>query len=121
MTAFGKLSGLGNVAETTGDYRKEAYSLAAFNDSEAALLLVTRNYTGRVEVILKGSEFKTCSVLKIVGGGERGEGTVYKAENIAITGGRILVPAKKNEVFLISFFDKQTVKETEKEDDSDSL
>ncbi len=106
MTAFGKLFRLGNVAETTGDYRKEAYSLAAFDKKEAALLLVTRNYTGRVEVILKGSEFTTCSVMKIVGGGDRGEGTVYRAENIAITGGRILVPAKKNEVFLISFFGK---------------
>ena len=106
MTAFGRLSRLGTVAETTGDYRKEAYSLCAFDKNEAALLLVTRNYTGRVEVILKGSEFTTCSVMKIVGGGERGEGTVYRAENIAITGGRILVPAKKNEVFLITFFGK---------------
>lgn len=114
MTAFGKLSRLGTVAETTGDYRKEAYSLCAFDKNEAALLLVTRNYTGRVEVILKGSDFTTCSVMKIVGGGERGEGTVYRAENIAITGGRILVPAKKNEVFMITFFGKN-------EPDSDKL
>jgi hypothetical protein len=113
MTSFGRLCRLGNVAETTGDYRKEVYSLAAFDEREAALLLVTSNYTGRVEIILKGSEFKTCSVLKIVGGGERGEGTVYKAENIAITGGRILVPAKKNEVFLVTFFDKPEPADTE--------
>ncbi len=113
MTAFGRLYRLGNVAETTGDYRKEAYSLCAFNKDEAELLLVTRNYNGRVEIILKGSEFLTCSVTKIVGGGERGEGTVYRAENIAITGGRILVPAKKNEVFAIRFFGKPEEKNSE--------
>ncbi len=106
MTAFGRLARLSSVAETTGDYRKEAYSLCAFDKNEASLILVTRNYTGRVEVILKGSEFTACSVMKIVGGGERGEGITYRAENIAITGGRILVPAKKNEVFLINFFGK---------------
>ncbi len=114
MTAFGKLSRLGNIAETTGDYRKEAYSLCAFDKNEAALLLVTRNYTGRVEILLKGSAFTTCSVMKIVGGGERGEGTVYRAENITITGGRILVPAKKNEVFFISFFGKNEQSCTER-------
>ncbi len=106
MTAFGKLARLGNIAETTGDYRKEAYSLCAFDQNEASLLLVTRNYTGRVEIILKGSDFSTCSVIKIVGGGERGEGKTFRAENIQITGGRILVPAKKNEVFFINFFGK---------------
>lgn len=107
MTAFSKLYKLGTVVETTGDYRKEVYSLAAFNKEEAALLLVSRNYVGRIEVVLKGSEFTSCSVMKIVGGGERGAGMIYRAENIAITGGRILVPAKKNEIFLISFFGKQ--------------
>jgi len=111
MTAFGKLYKLGTVAETTGDYRKEVYSLCAYNSSEAALLLVSRSYSGRIELILKGSEYTTCSVMKIVGGGERGEGKIYKAENIAITGGRILVPAKKNEIFLIKLFGKPETKE----------
>ena len=109
MTAFGKLYKLGTVAETTGDYRKEVYSLCAYNQSEAAILLVSRSYTGRVELVLKGSEYTTCSVMKIVGGGERYEGKIYKADNIAVTGGRILVPAKENEIFLITLFGKNEV------------
>ena len=117
MTAFGKLYKYGTVAETTGDYRKEVYSLCAYGTDEAALLLVSRAYTGRIELVLKGSDFATCSVVKIIGGGARGEGNVYKAENIAITGGRILVPAKKNEIFFITFFDKKSKEEPQGEDE----
>ena len=104
MCAFGKLYKLGVALETTGDYRKEVYALAATDRSEGAILLVTRNYSGRVEVVLKGSEFSTCTVVKTVPGGERGVGTVYRAENIAVTGGKIIIPTKKNEIYMISLF-----------------
>ena len=92
--------------ETTGDYRKELYSLAAKNDTEGAILLITRGYVGKVEITLKGSGFDTCSVVKTVLVGDRGEGTVYRAENIAISGDRILLPVKKNEIYEISLFNK---------------
>lgn len=107
MLAFSKLSSLGTVCESAGDYRKELYTLAATDKSEAAIMFTTRNYSGRVEISLMGAEFSTCSVMKIVGGGDRGEGTVYKADNIAVTGGRIIVPTKKNEVYLISLYGRK--------------
>ncbi len=106
MRAFGKLYRLGTVAETTGDYRKEVYSLAAFNDKEAAILIATANYSGRVEIALKGCAFDTCSVTKTVPGGERGAGSDYKAENIAITGGKIIIPTKKNEIYFVTLYNK---------------
>ncbi len=104
MCAFGRLYKLGAALETNGDYRKEVYALAASDKTEGAILLVTRNYSGKVEVVLKGSEFTTCSVVKTVAGGERGAGTVYRAENIAVTGGKIIIPTKKNEIYMISLF-----------------
>ena len=106
MRAFGRLYRLGTAAETLGDYRGEVYSLAARNDSEGALMLVTRNYSGRVEIALGDCEFDTCSVIKTVVGADRGAAIDYRAENIAIVGGKILLPAKKNEIYLISFFNK---------------
>lgn len=102
MCAFGKLYALGTAYETTGDYRKEIYSLAAADKEEGAILLITRNYVGKVEITLKGSEFNTCSVVKTVTGGDRGEGTVFRAENIAISGDRIILSAKKNEIYMIT-------------------
>jgi len=104
MCAYGRLYELGTSYETTGDYRKELYSLAAKNNGEGAILLIARNYVGKVEISLKGSEFNTCSVVKTVLVGDRGEGTVYRAENIAINGDRILLPVKKNEIYEISLF-----------------
>ena len=102
MCAFGKLYKIGTAVETTGDYRKEVYALAAFNKKEGAILLATRDYSGRVEVVLRGQAFERCSVIKNVAGGERGAGNVYRAENIAVTGGKIIIPTKKNEIYYIS-------------------
>ena len=107
MCAFGKLYKLGTAVESAGDYRREIYSLAAVGGDEAKIMIVTGNYSGRVELVLSGCEFATCSVEKIVAGGERGEGNVYRAEGVPVSGGKIIIPAKKNEIFLVSLFDKK--------------
>jgi hypothetical protein len=71
------------------------------------IMIVTGGYSGRVELVLSGCEFATCSVEKIVSGGERGAGYVYRAEGVAVSGGKIIIPSKKNEIFLVSLFDKK--------------
>jgi hypothetical protein len=106
MCAFGKLYKLGNIPEIKGEYRKEVYTLAAFNEKEAGILIVTGDYSGRLEIVLASSPFDTCSVVKTVPGGERGTGTSYRAENIAITGSKILLPVKKKEIYFLSLFNK---------------
>ena len=105
MRYFASLYRLGNVAETE-DYRKELYSLAAFNSSEAGILLVTRGYTGKIAVMLKNCPFKTCTVVKSVPGAPRGGAKEYRAENIAISGDKILIPADKNEIYYVKLFNK---------------
>ena len=120
MRAFGKLYKLGTSYETGGDYRKELYSLAAGNKDSAAVLLITRSYTGKVEILLKDCPFTTCSVIKTVPGGDRGEGTAYKAENITITGSKIILPAKKNEIFEITLFGKKEIPQPTETDDTES-
>ena len=107
MRSFGKAYKLSSSFETSGDYRKELYSLAAGGKDEALVLLVTRSYSGRVEIILKDCPHDTCSVVKTVAGGERGEGVVYRAENIAINGSKIILPVKKDEIYEISLFTKE--------------
>ena len=96
---FAKLSRLGTVAETVGDYPKELYTMATFNKDEGALMLVTRAYAGKLEINLKGSEYDLCTVTKVVSGGERGRGSVYKSDNIKINKNRLALTAKKNEVY----------------------
>jgi PTH1 family peptidyl-tRNA hydrolase len=81
---FSKLYRLGTLAETSGDYPKEIYSIAAFDKNEGGLLVVTRNHQGKIEIQLKGSEYDTCTVTKVCEGGERGRGVVYRSENIKI-------------------------------------
>ena len=105
MRAFGRLYKLGTEYDVGGDYRKELYSLAARGKDEGAIMLVARAYSGRVEIALKDCPFRTCSVIKTVSGGERGEGKVFRAEKIAINGSKIILPVKENEIFEISLYD----------------
>lgn len=105
MRSFSRLYKLGTVTETE-DYRKELYSLAAFNQSEAGILLATRAHSGKVKIMLKNSHFDTCSIYKTTTGGERGAGSDFKAENVAISGDKIIFPAGKNEIYYIKLFNK---------------
>jgi len=104
MCAFNRLYRLGTAAEYSQDYRKEVYSLTAYDDNEAVILLVTRDYSGKVELVLEGCDFTTCSVVKTSPGAERGQGLVYKSENVRVNGGRIIIHTRKNEVFTVTLF-----------------
>ena len=96
---FAKIYRLGTLAETNGDSPKEIYSIAAYNKDEGGIMLVTRNHTGKIEINLKGSEYDLCHVTKVVPGGERGRGIIYRSENIKINKNRLILSAKKNEVY----------------------
>lgn len=102
--AFAELYRLGTSVETTADFRKEVYSLAAHNGKEGSILITTRNYRGKVELVLKNSPYTTCSVMKISCGGERGSSVIYKAENVAIVGSKIIISAGENEIFSVKLF-----------------
>ncbi len=101
MCAFGELYRLGTAYETTADFRKEVYSLAAGKENEAAVMVVTRKYEGKIELTLKDSPFSTCSVTKIKPTAEHGQAKVYNAENVPIVGSKIVISAGEGEVYLI--------------------
>lgn len=105
MKYFSRLYKLGTVTETE-DYRKEVYSLAALGAGEAGILVVSKNYSGKIEILLKNSPYKTCSIYKISAGGTRGMGKEYKAENITVISNKINVPAERNEVYYVKLFNK---------------
>lgn len=106
MCHFSKLYKLGCVIDTGDDYRKELYSLAATDGNEAAMMIVTRNFEGKVELILGSSPFAFCSVSKMVPGGHRGEGAVYRSKEVDISSARLAFPVKSGEIYMISFFNK---------------
>ena len=102
MCNFAKLYKLGTAVDTGDDHRKEVYSLAALGGGEAAVMLVTRDYEGRIELQLSGAEFSRCSVTKISPEGQRGKGTVYRSKDYTVVGGKIALSTNKNEVYFLS-------------------
>lgn len=101
MRTFGELYRLGTSVETTGDYRKELYTLGAMGKGGRALLIVTGDWSGNLEIHFEGGEFSSCDVEKTVGSGARGAGRTFFAEEVAVKDNKIIIPAKRKEVYLI--------------------
>lgn len=103
MTAFGALSALGNVVDSTEDYRTEIYSLATLGEKGGVCVFSTADYSGIVEINLKGKSFTTYSIKGIIGGGERGRGFFTEERGLPLRNDSITLRVGKNEVYFLSF------------------
>ena len=103
---FSRLYRLGNVAEATDDFRKELYSLAAYNENEAAILISSRKFEGKLDVGLSNCGYNICTVSKVVGGGVRGEGELLRSKEFALQSDKIALSVAPNEVYLLSLQSK---------------
>ena len=103
MTAFGALTELGNVVESTEDYRTEIYSLATLGEKEGVCVFSTADYSGIVEINLKGKSFTSYAIKGIIGGGERGRGFFTEEKGLPLRNDSITLRVGKNEVYFLSF------------------
>lgn len=103
MTAFGALSSLGNVVDSTEDYRTEIYSLAALGEKNGACVFSTADYSGVVEINISGKSFTTYSIKGIIGSGERGCGFFTEERGLPLKNDSITLRVGKNEVYFLTF------------------
>ena len=93
-----RLSRMASRLETTGDSRGELYSVAAADEGEAGLLIVSRNFSGRIELRFSGFTYSSVSVTRVTASGE-----VRTKDNIPLSGNKIAISAEFNEVFYLHF------------------
>lgn len=103
MTAFGSLVALGNVVDSTEDYRTEIYSLATLGADRGACVFATADYSGVVEIKLQGSAFTTYSIRGVIGGGEKGAGYFTEERGLPLRDDKITLRVGKNEVYFLMF------------------
>ena len=103
ITAFGSLASLGNVVDSTEDYRKEIYSLATLGTDKGALVFSTADYSGAVEIRLTGKTFATYSIKGIIGGGDRGSGFFTEERGLPLRNDTLTLRVGKNEVYFLTF------------------
>lgn len=103
MTAFGALSSLGNVVDSTEDYRGEIYSLATLGEKNGVCVFSTADYSGVVEINLAGKKFSAYSIKGIIGGGESGRGFFTEERGLPLRNDSITLRVGKNEVYFLSF------------------
>ena len=103
MTAFGALSALGNVVDSTEDYRGEIYSLATLGEKNGVCVFSTADYSGVVEINLEGKSFTSYSIKGIIGGGDSGRGFFTEERGLPLRNDSITLRVGKNEVYFLSF------------------
>lgn len=102
LRSFGIIYKIGSLAYTSDDYGREIYTLGAVSDDAAAMLIVTRDYSGMIEVEVKGGGFSRYSIKGVTGGGNRGVGYSSSEENIPLSD-TIRLRCGRCEVYLITF------------------
>ena len=103
MTAFGALSALGDVVDSTEDYRTEIYSLATLGEDSGVCVFSTADYSGVVEINISGKSFTTYSIKGIIGGGDRGQGFFTEERGLPLRNDSITLRVGKNEVYFLKF------------------
>ena len=103
MTAFGALSALGDVVDSTEDYRTEIYSLATLGEDSGVCVFSTADYSGVVEINISGKSFTTYSIKGIIGGGDRGQGFFTEERGLPLKNDSITLRVGKNEVYFLKF------------------
>ncbi len=99
---FGELYKHPKLATSSEDYRREIYSLGTYSDSEAAIIVTSRDYQGIVELTIKEKNFTNYSVVGMVGGGEGGRGIVSSSGILPLTSDKITLKVGNFEVYLIT-------------------
>ncbi len=106
MSAFGALSRLGTVVDSTEDYRREMYSLATTDGERGACVLTAAEYSGVIEIRTAGREFSHYSIKGVIGGGERASGYFTEHRDLLVKGGAVSLRVGKNEVYFLTFYNK---------------
>ncbi len=102
LSVFGSLAALGSAVEALGDGRREIYSLAARSSTSAALLVVTLEYSGMVDVRLQNADFSTFSVKRYYDDGQ-GNRRVGSKCDMPLSGNRIKLNFEQNDIYLLEF------------------
>ncbi|MBQ7390970.1 MAG: hypothetical protein IJW02_07710 [Clostridia bacterium] len=103
MTAFGALSSLDGVVDSTEDYRTEIYSLAAMGEKSGACVFSTSDYSGVVEIRVTGREYTNYSIKGIIGGGDEGCGFFTEERGLPLKNNTVTLRVGKNEVYFLTF------------------
>ena len=101
LLMYGELYKLGYAAETVGDSRSEIYTLAATSGERHAVMIVTRQYSGNLELKLSGTSAASCRIRRIASrDGSFRVGSV--GATLAVVDNTVAFRADKDAVYLIT-------------------
>lgn len=101
LSAFGELFKLGAAYESTADLRSELYSLSAASDCCAEVVIVTRSFSGNLELRALGLDAERCKIRRIAARGADTSSVSSVGGELAVKDGRVTFRADKDAVYII--------------------
>ena len=98
---FNRLYRLGEEVQTEGDIEGKLNVLAAKDDDEGAIMIVSRDFEGKLEIAISGN-YKSCVIKRVDDNTSDGTANICISDKIPLTGNDIEVDIKKSEMLHIS-------------------
>ena len=98
---FNRLYRLGEEVQTEGDIEGKLNVLAAKDDDEGVIMIVSRDFVGKLEIAISGN-YKSCVIKRVDDNTSDGTANICISDKISLTGNDIEVDIKKSEMLHIS-------------------
>ena len=103
LLSFGELYKLGTFVESEGDLRGEIYTLAAKSEQAFAVMVITRAYSGNIELRTTGTEASTASIRRIASRDGVNSGVSSVSGELAVKDGTVTFRADKDAIYMLEF------------------
>lgn len=103
LLTFGELYKLQSAVEVTGDSRGELYTLAAASPESGAVMIVTRSYSGNVELRVQGTEAGSATIRRIASRDGYSSSVGSVSGELAVKDGTLAFRVDKEAVYMLEF------------------
>ena len=103
LFSFGELYKLGTPIECDGDMRGEVYSLAAKSEQTCAVMIVTRAYSGNIELRTSGTAGGVAKIRRVASRDGLTSSVASVSGELAVKGGAVTFRADKEAVYMLEF------------------
>lgn len=103
LLTFGELYRLSASVETVGDSRGEIYTLAARSEESGKVMIVTRAYSGNVELRALGIEARCATIRRIASSDGYSSSVSSVCGELAVKDGSVAFRADKDAVYMLEF------------------
>ena len=103
LSSFGELFRLGTYVECDGDSRGEIYTIAAKSDTACIVMIITRAYSGNIELRASGVSSSIANIRRVASRDGTTSSVASVRGELAVKGGSVTFRADKDAIYMLEF------------------